>query len=148
METLSFRPWALVPRPGIEPRPPSLGAGSCSRWTSREAPRTFPYTPGIVRSTRTEQTCSWLQLLGPGRLWRSAGRRRVQGRWAAPAPARPLLRQAPRLSSRFSPPAPSPFLSPCLSSSLTVAPASGAAEDLPGVLTLPADASWAFPGSS
>ena len=30
--------WDLVPRPGIEPRPPALGARSLSHWTTREVP--------------------------------------------------------------------------------------------------------------
>ena len=30
--------WDLVPRPGIEPRPPELGALSLSHWTIREVP--------------------------------------------------------------------------------------------------------------
>ena len=31
--------WDLVPRPGIEPRPPSLGTQSTTHWTTREVPR-------------------------------------------------------------------------------------------------------------
>ena len=31
--------WDLVPWPGIEPRPPALGARSLSHWTTREVPR-------------------------------------------------------------------------------------------------------------
>ena len=34
--TLSYM-WALVPWPGMEPRPPALGAQSLSHWTTREA---------------------------------------------------------------------------------------------------------------
>ena len=30
--------WDLVPRPGFEPKPPSLGACSPSHWTTREVP--------------------------------------------------------------------------------------------------------------
>ena len=30
--------WDLVPWPGIQPRPPSLGAQSLSHWTTRKAP--------------------------------------------------------------------------------------------------------------
>ena len=32
----SFSTWDPVPRPGIEPRPPALGAQSLSHWTTRE----------------------------------------------------------------------------------------------------------------
>ena len=28
--------WDLVPQPGIEPRPPALGAHSLSHWTAKE----------------------------------------------------------------------------------------------------------------
>ena len=31
--------WDPVPRPGIEPRPPSFGAWSLSHWTTEEVPR-------------------------------------------------------------------------------------------------------------
>ena len=30
--------WNLVPHPGIEPRPPALGAQSLSHWTTKEVP--------------------------------------------------------------------------------------------------------------
>ena len=30
--------WDLVPRPGIEPRPPALGVWSLTHWTTREVP--------------------------------------------------------------------------------------------------------------
>ena len=30
--------WDLVPRPGMEPRPPALGAQSLTHWTTREDP--------------------------------------------------------------------------------------------------------------
>ena len=30
--------WDLVPWPGIEPRPPALGAQSLKHWTTREVP--------------------------------------------------------------------------------------------------------------
>ena len=33
--------WDLVPWPGIEPRPPTLGAQSLSHWSPREVPRFF-----------------------------------------------------------------------------------------------------------
>ena len=36
MQTLSCGLWHLVPRPGIEPRPPALGAWSLTHWTPRE----------------------------------------------------------------------------------------------------------------
>ena len=35
---LSCGMWDLVPRPGIEPGPPALGAQSLSHWTAREVP--------------------------------------------------------------------------------------------------------------
>ena len=31
--------WDLVPRPGIELRPPALGAWSLTHWTTREVPK-------------------------------------------------------------------------------------------------------------
>ena len=36
MRTLNWGMWDLVPRPGIKPRPPALGAQSLSHWTTRE----------------------------------------------------------------------------------------------------------------
>ena len=33
--------WYLVPQPGIEPRPPALGAWSLTHWTTREVPILF-----------------------------------------------------------------------------------------------------------
>ena len=36
--TLSCSMWDLVPRPGIKPGPPALGARSLSHWTTREVP--------------------------------------------------------------------------------------------------------------
>ena len=36
--TLSYRIWDLVPWPVIQPRPPALGAWSCTHWTTREVP--------------------------------------------------------------------------------------------------------------
>ena len=38
MPGLSRGMWDLVPCPGIEPRPPALGAWSLSPWTTREVP--------------------------------------------------------------------------------------------------------------
>ena len=35
---LSCSMWDLVPWPGIEPRPPTLGAWSLSHWTTMEVP--------------------------------------------------------------------------------------------------------------
>ena len=35
---LSCCMWDLAPCPGIEPRPPALGAQSLSHWTTREVP--------------------------------------------------------------------------------------------------------------
>ena len=34
----SCRMWAVVPRPGIEPRPPALGAQNLSHWITKEVP--------------------------------------------------------------------------------------------------------------
>ena len=36
--TFSNVVWDLVPRPGIEPRPPALGARGLSHWATREVP--------------------------------------------------------------------------------------------------------------
>ena len=36
--TFSNGMWDLVPRPGIEPRPPVLGARGLSHWATREVP--------------------------------------------------------------------------------------------------------------
>ena len=33
--------WDLVPRPGMEPRPPALGVQGLTHWTTREAPVGF-----------------------------------------------------------------------------------------------------------
>ena len=38
MQTLSWGMWNLVPQPGIEPAPPSLGDWSLSHWTTKKAP--------------------------------------------------------------------------------------------------------------
>ena len=38
MQDLSCGVWDLVPRPGIEPWAPALGARSSSHWTTREVP--------------------------------------------------------------------------------------------------------------
>ena len=38
MRTLSCGMRDLVPRPGIEPGPPALGAQSLTHWTTREVP--------------------------------------------------------------------------------------------------------------
>ena len=38
MQTLSCGMWDLVPRPGIKPGPPALGAWSLSHWTTRAVP--------------------------------------------------------------------------------------------------------------
>ena len=35
--------WELVPRPGMEPRPPALGAWSITHWTTREVPENNVY---------------------------------------------------------------------------------------------------------
>ena len=38
MQILSCSMWDLVPRPGMEPRPPALGEQRVSPWITREAP--------------------------------------------------------------------------------------------------------------
>ena len=38
--------WDLVPWPGIEPRPPALGAWSLTHWTTREIPWVFCHRDG------------------------------------------------------------------------------------------------------
>ena len=35
--------WILVPRPGIEPAPRAVEAGSLTRWTAREFPTPPPF---------------------------------------------------------------------------------------------------------
>ena len=48
--------WDLVPRPGIEPRPPALGAQSLTHWITREVPiNTFFKKNNIMKQN---QTCS------------------------------------------------------------------------------------------
>ena len=49
--------WDLVPWPGIEPRPPALGAWSLSHWTIREVPvSAFQYAIWVCHSfSSTEQ---------------------------------------------------------------------------------------------
>ena len=42
--------WDLVPWPGIEPRPPALGAWSLSHWTTMEAPELVPLNCGSPNS--------------------------------------------------------------------------------------------------
>ena len=49
MQILSCRMWDLVPWPGIEPKPPALGAWSLSPWTTREVPL-WAFLSAIVRS--------------------------------------------------------------------------------------------------
>ena len=38
MQTLSCSSWDLAPRSRVESRPPALGVGSCSHWTTRVVP--------------------------------------------------------------------------------------------------------------
>ena len=40
-QTLSWGLWDLVPWPGLEPGPPTLGAQNLSQWTTREVPSLF-----------------------------------------------------------------------------------------------------------
>ena len=45
---LSCGMWVLVPRPGIEPEPPALGAQSLSHWTPMEARGRYFYHPRLM----------------------------------------------------------------------------------------------------
>ena len=45
--------WDLVPWPGIEPRPPALGAQSLSHWPIREVPLTASLQPSIILELST-----------------------------------------------------------------------------------------------
>ena len=49
MWTLSFCMWNLLPRPGIEPRPPALGAWSLSHWPTREVPINSSYRLSVSK---------------------------------------------------------------------------------------------------
>lgn len=63
---LSCCRWDLVPRPGIEPRPPALGAWRLSHWPTREVPSVVAFF------------LPQLSLLSSGRLqdsWPGCGRR-------------------------------------------------------------------------
>ena len=52
--------WCLVPWPGIEPRPPALGARSRSRWTAREAPgRSLSFLPGSLADFTSDRRSCW-----------------------------------------------------------------------------------------
>ena len=44
---LSWGMWDLVPSPGMEPRPPALGARSLSNWTTKEIPA-FCFYEGVL----------------------------------------------------------------------------------------------------
>ena len=63
--------WSLVPRPGIEPGPPALGAWSLTHWTTREVPNLGNW----VHSSRKEA-------LNLHNQW-SKGNRRFQGDYSA-----------------------------------------------------------------
>ena len=39
LQILNYSMWDLGPRPGIDPRYPTLGAWNLSHWTAREVPR-------------------------------------------------------------------------------------------------------------
>ena len=56
MLTLSCSTWDLVPWPGTEPGPPSLGAWSLNHWTTREVPvlTIFKVSNLVVFSTFTK----------------------------------------------------------------------------------------------
>ena len=64
---LSYSMWDLVPRPGIEPRPPPLGAQSLSNWTTWEVPRCLLHQnqlqdlPTKQKSyLQAERLCGWM----------------------------------------------------------------------------------------
>ena len=48
MQTLSRGMWALLPWPGVEPRPPALGAQSLRPWTTREVSNLILYDAWIA----------------------------------------------------------------------------------------------------
>ena len=54
MWTLSWGMWDVVPWSGIEPRPPSLGVQSLSRWATREVPEWITFkTKHLQREDKT-----------------------------------------------------------------------------------------------
>ena len=71
--------WDLVPWPGIEPRPPALGAPSLIHWTTREIPYTWHFKlvilgkKGIINeilslNLRFNSFSTILQKLDPGKI--------------------------------------------------------------------------------
>ena len=58
MQTLSYGKWGLVPRLGIKPRPPALGAWSLNHWTSREALEVVLLEEGRLATVVHECSCA------------------------------------------------------------------------------------------
>ena len=53
----------LVPRPGIEPRPPALGARSLTHWTTKKVPPPLLFFLfGILRNCRVYWVCESLYM--------------------------------------------------------------------------------------
>ena len=71
--------WDLVPRPGIEPRPPASGAQSLSHWAAREVPAGSHFSrEGTAAGVSCEESCTSQPQRGrPNaqihRSWRSLG---------------------------------------------------------------------------
>ena len=57
---VAARMWDLVPLPGIEPRPPTLGPWSLNHCATREVPRILKYTFLLSLSSRA----GWFMLYG------------------------------------------------------------------------------------
>ena len=68
MPALSCDMLDLVPRPGIEPRPPALGARSLSHWTTREVPGRHFHKA----HWRCQRGCAGPVLSGTGVAWSNA----------------------------------------------------------------------------
>ena len=66
MWTLSCSVWDLVPRAGIEPGPPALGAWSLSYWTTREVPTHLFARPSLTSHCKilTSPWDKWLETHG------------------------------------------------------------------------------------
>ena len=78
MWTLSDGMQHLVPWPGIEPRPPALGAQSLSHWATREVPHPTLLSLGLFHRyllpfCSVEVTCKAWHLSILPRAWTSSG---------------------------------------------------------------------------
>ena len=62
--------WDLIPWPGIEPRPPTLGARSLSHWTTREVPR-----DAILLALKMEGRATSWGIWATSRIWKRQGTR-------------------------------------------------------------------------